>query len=86
VTVLREEYKSATELLEPYEGAPEMMKLLTAVCISQRSGVVRHCCICHDVQLFNSLLVAPMCHDQLMHVQEWQSVGDGQSYGVGVVD
>ena len=84
MTVIRDEYTTAKEMLEPYEESEPMMLLLTAVYVPDKVGVTRHCHRCHSVQSFPSILYAYVCCGELTHVQEWQSLGNGNLYGAAI--
>lgn len=82
MTVIREEYSTVPEVLEPYEDCEPVMLLMTAVAV-QGSGVIWHCHTCQNVEKTSMLLAHPICHEEPMHLQFWQSLGCGVVFGQG---
>lgn len=73
MVVVRGEYGSPEEVLEPYEGAWDLMIVFTA---STPPGVAWHCDRCQEHDLTTTLLARPTHCGKAMTVEAWVSLND----------
>lgn len=73
MTVVRGEYSSPEEMLEPYEGAWDLMVAFTA---QMPPGVLWHCDACREHTPTTTLVVRPSHCGRPMELEAWASLQD----------
>lgn len=77
MTVIRDEYQTWTELLEPYEEANPICYVMTAIVVSGGPNVLWHCLDCRVPDFTTSLVIRPALHSgHRVHVENWLSLID----------